>query len=188
VGERPELGTLGPFHWQPSPAADFTLTDYRGEPISLGQFRGKPVIVIFYLGFGCLHCVEQLNTFGPMYQQFADAGISLVAIGTDDVAAIERAVAARQQSGTAPLAIPLIPNADASVFKAYRAFDDFEQMPLHGMFLIDGEGLVRWQDIGYEPFSDAKFLLEEAKRLLPLRVEAAPAPVAAAPATAAPAR
>jgi peroxiredoxin len=179
VGERPELGTLGPFHWQPSPAADFTLTDYRGEPISLGQFRGKPVIVIFYLGFGCLHCVEQLNTFGPMYQQFADAGISLVAIGTDDVAAIERAVAARQQSGTAPLAIPLIPNADASVFKAYRAFDDFEQMPLHGMFLIDGEGLVRWQDIGYEPFSDAKFLLEEAKRLLPLRVEAAPAPVAA---------
>ena len=175
VGERPELSTLGPFRWQPSPAADFTLTDYRGEPVSLAQFRGKPVIVIMYLGFGCLHCVEQLNTFGPMYQEFAEAGISLLAIGTDDSAAIASAVAARQQSGMTPLAIPLIPNPDATVLKAYRAFDDFEQTPLHGMFLIDGDGLVRWQDIGYEPFSDAKFLLNEAKRLLPLRVDRAAA-------------
>jgi hypothetical protein len=39
-------------------------------------------------------------------------------------------------------------------------------MALHGTFLIDEEGLVRWQDISYEPFMDTKFLLEEAKRLL----------------------
>jgi hypothetical protein len=30
---------------------------------------------------------------------------------------------------------------------------------------VDGQGRIRWQDIGYEPFSDADFLLEEAKRL-----------------------
>jgi hypothetical protein len=39
-------------------------------------------------------------------------------------------------------------------------------MPLHGTFLIDGKGRVRWQEISYEPFMDAKFLLEESKRLL----------------------
>ena len=39
-------------------------------------------------------------------------------------------------------------------------------MPLHGTFLIDAEGLVRWHDISYEPFLDAEFLLKEAKRLL----------------------
>ena len=33
-------------------------------------------------------------------------------------------------------------------------------------FFIDGAGLVRWQDISYEPFQDTKFLLGEAKRLL----------------------
>ena len=53
-----------------------------------------------------------------------------------------------------------------SVFKSYRAFDDFENVPLHGVFLVDGQGLVRWQDISFEPFTDAKFLLGEAKRLL----------------------
>ena len=58
--------------------------------------------------------------------------------------------------------------ADASlnVFKQYRAYDDFEQQPLHGTFLIDRQGLVRWQDISYEPFTEAEFLLRESKRLL----------------------
>ena len=61
---------------------------------------------------------------------------------------------------------PLAADADLSVFKAYRAYDDFENLALHGTFLIDGEGLVRWHDISSEPFSNTKFLLDEAKRLL----------------------
>jgi alkyl hydroperoxide reductase subunit AhpC len=54
------------------------------------------------------------------------------------------------------------------VFKDYLAQDDFERMPLHGTFLIDGEGKIRWQDIGPEPFMETKFLLKEALRLLNL--------------------
>ena len=41
-------------------------------------------------------------------------------------------------------------------------------MPLHGTFLIDTDGLVRWQDISYQPFTQAKWLLAESKRLLAL--------------------
>jgi len=52
------------------------------------------------------------------------------------------------------------------VFKAYRCYDDFENQTLHGTFLINPEGLVLWQDISYEPFMEAEFLLKEAKRLL----------------------
>ena len=64
------------------------------------------------------------------------------------------------------LPIPLLSNADLDVFKEYRAYDDFEEQPLHGTFVIDAQGLVRWQDISYEPFMDAEFLLHEAQRLL----------------------
>ena len=53
-------------------------------------------------------------------------------------------------------------------FKAYRAYDDFEQMPLHGTFLVDAAGKVRWQDISFEPFNDLKFLEAESQRLLGL--------------------
>jgi len=41
-------------------------------------------------------------------------------------------------------------------------------MPLHGTFLIDAAGKVRWQDISFEPFTAVNFLLEEAERLLSL--------------------
>jgi len=53
-----------------------------------------------------------------------------------------------------------------ATFKAYRAFDDFENQALHGTFIIDERGLVRWQDISFEPFMDGKFVLKEAQRLL----------------------
>jgi peroxiredoxin len=166
VGERPPLDTLGPFRWSPLPAPEWTLTDASGKPMALAEFRGKPVVVIFYLGFGCLHCVEQLQAFAPMYKEYADAGIAIVGISSESTELLKQGLAKREQNGETPLPIPLLSNPELSVFKQYRCFDDFENMPLHGTFLIDADGLVRWQDISFDPFSDAKFLLGEAKRLL----------------------
>ena len=38
------------------------------------------------------------------------------------------------------------------------------------VFIIDGDGLVRWQDISYEPFMDPDFVLREGKRLLNVEI------------------
>jgi peroxiredoxin len=65
---------------------------------------------------------------------------------------------------------PILSDASLATFKAYRAYDDFEHIPLHGTFLIDGAGRVRWQDISYQPYKDADWLLGEAKRLLSVPV------------------
>ena len=51
-------------------------------------------------------------------------------------------------------------------FQAYGAFDGFEETALHGTFLVDGDGLLRWSDVAFEPFLDAAFVLAESKRLL----------------------
>ena len=67
--------------------------------------------------------------------------------------------------------IPILSNSDLDVFKSFRCFDDFEGQPLHGTILVDGQGRIRWQDIGYEPFKDVGFLLEESKRLLGISSE-----------------
>ena len=164
VGVRPPLARLGPFRWHPSTAADWALPGADGKTISLKQYRGKPVVVIFYLGAGCLHCIEQMNAFAPMKQEFADAGISLVAVSTDTVPGLKETLAkAKLPDG---YGFPLVSDPSLKTFKAYRAFDDFEQQPLHGTFLVDADGLVRWQDISFQPFTETKFLLGEAKRLL----------------------
>ena len=164
VGDRPSLDTLGPFRWIPTPATQWELTDGQGKKHTLADYTGRPVIVIFYLGKGCAHCIEQLGVFAPKTEEFKQAGIDLIAISTDDVGGLRETV--QQNKTGSPFPFPLVSDASLNVFKQYRAYDDFEQQPLHGTFLIDRQGLVRWQDISYEPFTDVEFLLEESKRLL----------------------
>ena len=170
IGERPELDSLGPFRWHPSAAGEWTLKDHEEKAISLADYRGKPVVVIFYLGYGCLHCAEQLQAFAPKTKEFEEAGISIVAISTDTPEDLTKSVT-NYEKGEFPF--PLVSNSKLDIFKAYRAFDDFETSTLHGTFLVDSEGKVRWQDISYEPFMKPDFVLNEAKRLLgPSKAEA----------------
>ena len=93
---------------------------------------------------------------------FAKAGIDLVAISTESVKQLKTGI--KNFDGT--IDIPLLANPDHQAFHDYRCWDDFEDQPLHGTFFIDSNNRVRWQDISYEPFMDADFLLEEAQRLL----------------------
>lgn len=164
AAELPDIASLGPIHWAPSHAKEWSLPNAEGQLQTLAQFHGRPVVVIFYLGYGCLHCIEQLQAFAPKVAEFQQAGISLIAISTDSVEDLKLSHERYKKEGTFPF--PLVSDAGLVAFKNYRAFDDFEKVPLHATFLIDGEGRIRWQDIGAEPFMDASFVLKEANRLL----------------------
>ena len=109
-----------------------------------------------------LHCAEQLNAFAPKTEDFENAGMQMVAISSDDQDGLKQSI--EDYNDTMP--IRLASDKSNAVFKKFRAYDDFENQPLHGTFLVDGQGKIRWQDIGYEPFMDHEFLLSEAKRLL----------------------
>lgn len=166
VGTRPALDELGPFRWHPTPAANFVLRDSQNKKVSLADFKGRPVLVIFYLGYGCVHCLEQLNLFAPMAEEYKKAGIEILAISTDSVEGLHKTFEKSADAKGFPF--PIVSDEKMETFKAYRAFDDFENMPLHGTFLVDGQGMVRWHDISYEPFTEPIFLLNESKRLLSL--------------------
>jgi peroxiredoxin len=164
VGNRPSLESLGPFRWQPYRAPDWTLMDAERRQRALADYAGRPVLVAFYLGSGCRHCVEQLDLLTSAAKQFDALGISIVAIGSENLSGPERTIAKTRSSDS--WSFPILADDSLKVFKAYRAYDDFEKMALHGTFLIDGEGKVRWQDVSYEPFTDMKFLVSESRRLL----------------------
>jgi peroxiredoxin len=172
VGDRPALDSLGPFLWQPYIAPEWNVSDGHGGRISLAQYRGRPVVVTFYLGYQCLHCAEQLQALAPLTKEFEEAGISLVALSTDDDSGLAKSVE-NYKSGVFPF--PLGSDAGLEAFKACRAYDDFEDRPLHAILFIDSAGLVRWQDIGFEPFRDAKFVLQEARRQLSFSASKTPA-------------
>jgi peroxiredoxin/tetratricopeptide (TPR) repeat protein len=169
-GARRPLADLGPSTWSPVPNPGFDLVAADGSRRALAVGGGRPTLVVFYLGFGCLHCVEQLKALAPKAGDFAAAGVDVVAIGNEPLAKLREHIEAL---GDQPLPFPLLADAELAAFKAWHCHDDFEGMPLHGTFLVDGDGKVRWQDVSFEPFTRVDWLLAEARRLLALPAQSA---------------
>lgn len=166
-GTRPELSTLGPMHWQPPAAPVFEALTLDNKVVKSSDFTAqKPTVFMFYLGSDCSHCVEQIQAFAKMAKDFDAAGIQLVAVSVEPTQVAGR-IREKLQLGTdQPLPFPVLSDSSEKAFKAVRAYDDFENELLHATLLVDQTGQQRWHDVSWQPFSDAKFLLTEAKRLL----------------------
>jgi peroxiredoxin len=141
----------------PPTAPGLSLKDGNGKKISLKDYAGKPVLVLFFLGSACDKCMEQVNAFAAESDGFKKAGIEIVAVSLDPQEQVKKMKA---------MPFPILANPDLKTFKSWKAFDDFEDMALHGTFLVDATGKLRWMDTGFAPFTDAKFVLGEALRLL----------------------
>jgi peroxiredoxin len=164
LGPRPPLETLGPRTWEPYDAPAWSFAAGDGTVVDSTAFAGRPHLLIYYLGHGCAHCIEQLKAFGPMADDFKAAGVEILAISLDDPADLPWTT--RRAGTDGQMKFQVLSDTSRSGFKAYRAYDDFEDVPLHGTFLVDAAGKVRWQDISHQPFTEAKVLLTECKRLL----------------------
>ena len=166
-GDRPALDAIGPRVWSPVANPGFSLSTFDGAEVALApDGAGRAKLVVFYLGFGCLHCVEQLHALRPLTEEFAALGVDVVAVGSDTAAATQRAFGDLAEGER--MAFPMLCDPQLEVFRRWRCYDDFEEMALHGTFLVDAGGRVRWQDISYEPFTDVEWLLGESRRLLAL--------------------
>jgi peroxiredoxin len=139
------------------------IADVNGQPIALEDYRGKPVLLILYLGAGCAHCIEQLDIFGPKTREFAEAGIQIVGMSTDSASELQNTF----QTAKSKLTFPIVADEKLESFKAYGAYNPFSKKPMHGTYLIDGDGQILWQETGAEPFLDADWLLTEAAACSP---------------------
>jgi peroxiredoxin/tetratricopeptide (TPR) repeat protein len=159
---RIDLTVLGPLVWSPFPAERFAKADTAGVPWSLADQKGKNVLVIFFLGGKCAHCMQQLQLFGKDYEDFKKRNVVMVAVSTDDLKATK---ALQNNKDGIKFPMPILPDPGFELFKLYQAFDDFENQPLHGTFLIDTEGNVRFQRNSADPFLDVEFIKTEAERV-----------------------
>ncbi|MEL6907975.1 MAG: redoxin domain-containing protein, partial [Planctomycetota bacterium] len=85
--------------WTPPAAPDFTLPDAYGGEHSLQDHRGHPVLVVHFLGLGCVHCLEQLQALLPFADDFADADIRILAIGLQEPEAIAESLGPKDAEG-----------------------------------------------------------------------------------------
>ncbi|MBX7134685.1 MAG: redoxin domain-containing protein [Fimbriimonadaceae bacterium] len=152
------LDRLGPSNWQPFSAPALNCLDVDGKPVTLDQYRGKNVLLIFYLSDQCVHCMEQLSKVTAKISDFEANDTVVLAVSAAKPAA---------NKASGPLAafkIALLSDPDHSNARRFASFDDFEDMELHSTILIDRQGRVRWKRSGGEPFANVDFLLSELKR------------------------
>lgn len=166
VGKVNEAFISAPTNWEPLQAPSFVLPDRNGKSISLKTFRGKPVVLVFYLGAGCPHCIEQLQTFAPLREEFESAGITVIAVSTDSIEGLKDTFRIAGAGDAIPFL--LVSDQQLGTFREFGAFDRRENKPLHGTFLIDPRGRIVWQNISREPFMATRQLLVETQRVVAL--------------------
>jgi peroxiredoxin len=159
---RTDLTTLGPLAWSPFPAEKFSRSDTAGTQWSLADKKGKNVLLLFFLGGKCAHCMQQLQVFGKELDALKKLNVETVAIGTDD---LEASKLLKNNKDGIKFTMPILADPKQEIFKLYRAYDDFEGQPLHGTILIDAQGNVRFQRVSADPFLDVEFIKAEAERV-----------------------
>jgi peroxiredoxin len=123
-----------------TPAPEFSLPNHEGKEISLADFRGRRLILVFYpLDFSPV-CTDQLSIYHEVLPQIEDQGGTLVGVSVDSTWAHR---AFRDQLG---IEITLLSDFEpkGEVIRSYGAYLDEVGHGNRSLVLIDDDGIVRW--------------------------------------------
>ena len=154
-----ELDTIGPMNWQPFQAPNLKVIDRTGKTVGLQNYKGKNVILVFFLGDACVHCVGQLKSLNDRSSEFSDQNTVLLAVCSESPAKLKESKALDQSN------IKFLSDNAHENARRFSSYDDFEDIELHSTILIDKSGRVRWKRTGGDPFTNIDFLLNELKRI-----------------------
>ena len=122
------------------PAPDFTLPDQGGQEVSLSDFKGQRVLLVFYpLDFSPV-CSDQLTLYRDIAPQLKEAGVTPLGISVDSAFA-HKAFQDHLGIDTTLLADFEPKGAVASAFGAYL---DGAGHSNRSLVLIDADGKVEW--------------------------------------------
>jgi peroxiredoxin len=126
---------------QPGDAApDFELQATPDQKLRLSDLRGKPVILAFYPADWSPVCGDQMALYNEILPEFHRFDAEMVGISVDGIWC-HLAFAANRK-----LKFPLLADFEpkggvAAAYGAYRADDGTSERAL---FVIDGDGTIRW--------------------------------------------
>jgi peroxiredoxin len=123
-----------------TPAPDFALPDPNGQLVRLSDYRGKPVVLIFYPLDWSPTCSDQLSLYQSELAEFEQRGAQLLAISVDSLYSHGAWAAVRN------LSFPLLADfhPKGAVAKQYQVYREQEGFSERALYVIDGEGNIRY--------------------------------------------
>lgn len=132
------------------PAPDFTLRNQDGEKVSLSDFRGRKVLLVFYPNDFSPVCSDQLSLYQEVKPELAERGVELIGISIDHQFA-HKAFQEKMRIDTMLLA-DFEPKGE--VARAYGSYLEKFGIANRTLVLVDEDGTVAW---AYESPSPAEF-------------------------------
>ena len=121
-------------------APDFRLRDQDGNEVSLGDFAGRKLVLVFYpLDFSPV-CSDQLSLYQEVLGEIESRGATLVGVSVDS-AFCHRAFR-EHLNLTMPLLSDFHPKGEMS--SAYGAYREDRGSTNRSLVLVDPDGNVRW--------------------------------------------
>jgi alkyl hydroperoxide reductase subunit AhpC len=131
--------------------------------ISLSQFKGKYVILLFYPLDFTFVCPTELCAFSDAAGKFKELNCEVLGISVDsEYSHLAWSQKPRKEGGLSPCNIALVADLDKSIASQYGVLVK-GGVALRGLFIIDPNGVVRQSTINDLPFGRS---VEEALRLV----------------------
>jgi peroxiredoxin len=118
-------------------APDFTLPGTGGRSYSLSDYRGHPVVVVFYPGDNTPVCTKQLNAYTDDISRFEELEARVLAISPQSVESHE---GFSEKHG---LKFPLLADTEKKVAGIYGTLGPLG-FPRRSVFIVDKDGVVRY--------------------------------------------
>jgi peroxiredoxin len=134
-------------------APDFSLPSTPDQKVSLSEFRGLPVVLVFYPADWSPVCSDQLALYNELLTEFSEFSAQLIGISVDGIWCHLAFVKDRK------LRIPLLADFEpkGEVARQYGVYREKEGESERALFVIDSEGIVRWSHVspvGINPGAD----------------------------------
>ena len=110
------------------------------QQVSLADFRGRNVVLVFYPFDWSPVCGDQLALYNELLEEFESLRAQVLAISVDSLWC--HAAFARDRKYRFPLLADFEPKGQVS--RAYGCYENGEGCAERALFVIDGAGIIRW--------------------------------------------
>jgi peroxiredoxin len=134
-------------------APEFRLPSTPDQTVSLGEFRGRPVILAFYPEDWSPVCSDQLALYQELLPEFQKFNAELLGISVDGI--WSHLAFAKDRNLHFPLLADFEPKGDVS--RTYQVYRGTEGTSERALYVIDADGIVRWSyvsPVGINPGAD----------------------------------